>query len=503
MIYREADDISIEPTWGADPLEFVGGFRTLQYDINDTFRSSLPANGAAKWNVTEATQTNASSTSAEVALSISHSNVDWDFLKVVYGWAAVQYQSWARGELSISGNATRSIILYTDAVLEFWVDDAHYFGGDFFTFRKAPPVLHLTPGTHKIDLRLARDVRAFGGILAPTIDVVVRAELASGTLELAKPGILMSDVVDGILATPVGSVVLRNGGEEDVELIGISPADVRHPISLQDQDSQRVLAERSHLTAEQKKHTPPDSLGIVIVSGQTRPVSFNISLSTHNVSSVQYSLTYKPAGASQLSTLHVSQNITKTSIYEPHKITYLHPGSIASYAMLRPPAKNATCVAGSNSGLTVLMNLHGAGLEADNGMVAHALDPVHDLCAWALFPTGVTPWSSDDWRKCMPRSTLNSLTALRQLGIRRRGSGRKQYPGLDKQYRLARPRRRRKSLDRLRPFKRRTGHLVRAHTPARQDTRCCTSVGLRIDTEQVARSPICNARLTLPRICTI
>jgi hypothetical protein len=398
MIYCEADDICIEPTWGADPLEHIGGFRTLQYNINDTFRSSLPTNGMAKWNATEATRIDASPTSAEAAFSISHSNVDWDFLKVVYGWAAVQYQSWARGELTVSGNETRPIILYTDAILEYWVDDVHYFGGDFFTFRKAPPVLHLTPGTHKIDLRLVRDVRAFGGILAPTIDVLVRAELTSGTLELAKPGVLMSDVVDGTLATPVGSVVLRNSGEEDVELIGISPSEVRHPISLHDQDSQRVLARRSHLTAEQRIHTAPDSLGMVIASGQTRPVAFNISLSTCNVSSVQYSITYKATGASQLFTLLVSQNLTKTSIYEPHKITYIHPGGIVSYAMLRPPAKNATCVAGSNSSFPVLMNLHGAGLEADNGMVAHALDPVPDLCAWALFPTGVTPWSSDDWR---------------------------------------------------------------------------------------------------------
>jgi predicted esterase len=41
--------------------------------------------------------------------------------------------------------------------------------------------------------------------------------------------------------------------------------------------------------------------------------------------------------------------------------------------------------------------LHGAGLEADNGMVTGALDPVSNLCAYVLFPTGVTPWSGDDW----------------------------------------------------------------------------------------------------------
>ena len=340
----------------------------------------------------------------EASLSIGYSNVDWDFLKVVYGWAAVQYQAWARGELTVRGSGTQSVILYTDAILEFWVDDVHYFGGDFFTFRKAPPVLHLTPGTHRIDLRLARDVRAFGGLVAPNIDVVVRAELASGTLELAKPGILMSDVVDGKLATPVGSVVLRNSGEQDIEVIGIQPSDVRQPISLQELNSQKLfIPELPPLTAKQKNQSssPDIDIGIVLAAGQTRPVAFIVSLPARNVSSIQYVVTYKTAGDSQISTLQVSQNLTTTSIYEPHKITYLHPGGMASYAMLRPPAKNATCGPGQNSSLPVLLSLHGAGLEADNGVVAHTLDPVPDLCAWAMFPTGVTPWSSDDWRKCM------------------------------------------------------------------------------------------------------
>lgn len=44
-----------------------------------------------------------------------------------------------------------------------------------------------------------------------------------------------------------------------------------------------------------------------------------------------------------------------------------------------------------------MLQLHGAGLEAESDLVAHALDSVPDLCAWILFPTGVTPWSGDDW----------------------------------------------------------------------------------------------------------
>ena len=210
---------SVEATWGADPLEYLGGFKSLRYNPDATFRSSLPTNGTARWNTTEVVRSTTGSTSVNASLSVSYSDVDWQFLKTVYGWASVQYQAWARGELVIHGDETQSVILHTDSILEYWVDNTHYFGGDYYTFRKAPPVLHLSPGTHRIDLRLVRDVRAFGGILEPTIDVVLDVQKVSGTLELARPGILMSDVIDGKLATPSGSVFLRNSGEHDIEIL--------------------------------------------------------------------------------------------------------------------------------------------------------------------------------------------------------------------------------------------------------------------------------------------
>ncbi|KAF1935470.1 hypothetical protein EJ02DRAFT_127236 [Clathrospora elynae] len=389
-----------EATWGADPLEYIGGFRNLSYHPNATFRSSLPTNGTARWNVTKAVQTSGDLSSANASLSIGYSNVDWDSLKVIYGWAAVQYQAWARGELIVGGNETQHVILHTDAILEYWVDDTHSFGGDFYSFRKAPLVLHLTPGSHRIDIRLARDVRAFGGILEPTIDVVVDIQQASGTLELAKPGILMSDVVDGKLVSPTGSIYLRNSGENDIEIVSIGPANVSSHIFFAGLGSNaQSLVARDSDNADQSTEASDgthNSYGIIIVTGQTRPVAFNISLPLHNASSLVYQITYKTTAQNRLSTLEVSQIPSRKSTYESHKITFLHPGGMASYAMLRPPAKNATCHSGQKK-LPILLQLHGAGLEADNAMVTGALDPVSDLCAWVLFPTGVTPWSGDDW----------------------------------------------------------------------------------------------------------
>ncbi|KAH8716837.1 hypothetical protein GQ44DRAFT_688581 [Phaeosphaeriaceae sp. PMI808] len=390
-----------EATWGADPLEFVGGFRNLSYNPKATFRSSLPTNGTATWNVTKALKVSSGSTSANASLSVSYSNVDWDFLKVVYGWASVQYQAWARGELIIGGNETQHVILHTDAVLEYWVDDQYFFGGDFYTYRKAPSVLHLKPGPHKIELRLVRDVRAFGGILEPTIDVVVGIQRVSGALDLAKPGILMSDVVDGELASPIASLSLRNSGLGGIEIIGIHASHVSLPLSyLELTGNYQVFVGRDAevLTDDKTIHSSPrdNSTNIFIAPGQTRPVAFKISLPSHNISTMAYNVAYRIESSTQQFTLQVFQDLNHISLYHPHKITFLHPGGVVSYAMLRPPAKNATCRS-SLKKLPVLLVLHGAGLEADNPMVTNALNPVSDLCAWVLFPTGSTPWSGDDW----------------------------------------------------------------------------------------------------------
>jgi predicted esterase len=351
--------------------------------------------------VTEAVKISSSLKSANASLSVSYSNVNWDFLKVVYGWAAVQYQAWARGELIIGGSETQHVILHTDGILEFWVDDKHYFGGDYYTFRKAPPVLHLKPGSHKIDIRLVRDVRAFGGILEPTIDVVVDVQQVSGTLELAKSGILMADVVDGNLASAIGSVSLRNSGDDDIEIIEIHAANVSSPISYSGPSGGHQAVFSGHgirmLTGDETSYlTTHGNISIVLVAGQTRPVVFNITLPSQNASSIAYNIIYRTTKDTEYSILQMTQDVIRRSMYRPHKVTFLHPGGMVSYAILRPPAKNATCRPAQTK-LPVLLALHGAGLEADNSMVTSALDPVSDLCAWVLFPTGVTPWSGDDW----------------------------------------------------------------------------------------------------------
>lgn len=63
--------------------------------------------------------------------------------------------------------------------------------------------------------------------------------------------------------------------------------------------------------------------------------------------------------------------------------------------MLRPPQhQNLT---DDHEQLPILLNLHGAGLEAADPQLTRSLDAVSDLPVWTLFPTGGSPWSGDDW----------------------------------------------------------------------------------------------------------
>ncbi|KAL8712532.1 MAG: hypothetical protein Q9225_006939 [Loekoesia sp. 1 TL-2023] len=87
------------------------------------------------------------------------------------------------------------------------------------------------------------------------------------------------------------------------------------------------------------------------------------------------------------------------NIEEPQKITYLHPGSIVSYAILRAPSKKALHKIDPRSSLPVVLGLHGAGVETDSDQMQHAFDEAPDLRGWVLLPSGVTPWSGDDWHR--------------------------------------------------------------------------------------------------------
>ena len=140
-----------------------------------------------------------------------------------------------------------------------------------------------------------------------------------------------------------------------------------------------------------------------LAPGQSRPLSFRLSATSLDVLKVSLVITFRVKSSQAL--LHhrlKSHTFSKCSIYDPHKVTFLHPGGIVSYAILRAPSPTISRGLHCDQALPVFLSLHGAGLEADSPQVRHTLDSVPDLRGWVLFPTGVTPWSGDDWRMPYP-----------------------------------------------------------------------------------------------------
>jgi hypothetical protein len=218
-------------------LEFYGGFPSLVPNEKDKYPSSIAPDGSATWSSVEPNTISASGFAANVTLRVSFPSVDWSFLQLVYGWAATQYQAWARGEIVLTGDVAQDVLIWTDHVLEFAIDGKRTFGGDFFAFRKAPLVLRLKPGRHIIDLRLVRDVRAMGGLGVPTIDVDLEFRIARKDLEIREGSILISDVVDGRLGSPYASVAVTNTGTTAIQILGLQSSEVSVPYAVRNGSS--------------------------------------------------------------------------------------------------------------------------------------------------------------------------------------------------------------------------------------------------------------------------
>lgn len=211
-----------EATWGADPLESFGGFRSLCYDPKARYHSSLAPESLVSWT---SQQPENNSDAAVADLTIDFPDINWEYLRPIYGWASLQYQAWTRGKLIIDGESPQMIVIYTDNVLEFWVDDQPYFGGDFYAFRRAPLVLRLDPGSHQVDVRLIRDVRAMGGVGNPNIRIKLEARKTEGGLAVTGEP-LLPDLFAGKLASHLASVSVRSEELEWIDVLNIQSLNV-------------------------------------------------------------------------------------------------------------------------------------------------------------------------------------------------------------------------------------------------------------------------------------
>lgn len=357
----------LEAVWGADPVALYGGIRHIEHNETTRYRSPLTRNATVQWSQ-RSFNISTSDSGSEADVFVDHPDVDWQFAQKIYGWSAFQYQSWVKGGILNAKSTNETVVLYPDNILELWIDDYHVFGGDFFGFGRSPIVVDLRPGINQVSVRLVREVRSMGGIFPPEIRAKLRVGKVVDPLAVVTDGILMPDVVDGRLCSRYGSVTLRN---QDWAWITI------HNISTN-------LDGRSYVVMEKQVRLAP---------GQSRPLKMEFDIPNSLADAMAFSLIYSLEGGAPHE-LEFETGLRLTEISALQKVTFLHTSGVVSYATLRPPPLASAQIA---QRVPVLMNLHGAGVEADGPLARHMFDDAQDLPAWILSPTGMSPWSGDDW----------------------------------------------------------------------------------------------------------
>ena len=147
---------------------------------------------------------------------------------MVYGWPALQYQAWTRGTIVIHEDHPKMVALSINSALEFWLDGIGFFGGDFYDFNRAPVILSLSPGTHRLDIRVIRDVRAMGADRKPCVSITVKANISTDELLVDSEKVLLPELLDGrSLAGKVGSIPIRNQTEQWLDIVSIETQTVR------------------------------------------------------------------------------------------------------------------------------------------------------------------------------------------------------------------------------------------------------------------------------------
>ena len=194
----------------------------MRCDVNAKYDSSLAPDGAVSWSrhdVYQRIDAGASLASSNLEtlvakFDVSFPDIDWKCFQSVYGWAALQWQAWARGSLILAGHEPRKVLLNIENSLEFWLDGQHYFGGDYYAYSRAPYVFHLEPGHHSLNVRLVRDVRSMGSIGQPDLSIRIIASVVEEDLVFLPQSSVFPDVVNGKPAGSYCSIALLNTNEQ-------------------------------------------------------------------------------------------------------------------------------------------------------------------------------------------------------------------------------------------------------------------------------------------------
>ena len=371
----------------------------MEYSAETRYPSSIADSGHVQWASFEAKSVVEASKQCSASIRVDFDTVNWSLLQKCYGWSVTQCQAWVRGTLELSHPKNQPIELFFDGVLEFEVDSVPYFGGDMNSLRKAPLVLHLDPGAHRLDIRLIHDVRSMGGIKEPILKAQIQASICKEAVDIDVDKVVAPEIVNGRLPSSWSSIPVRNSSRRQIEIKKVKGIvfgqDQSEPLSVTDEDVQ-----------------------FSIHAGQTRPLPCRLDCegrAANKPVSVIYKIYYiftdPPRRHGFVATRY---KFGRTGIANPHRITFLHPSGCVSYAIVRPPSLKSHGKDPRPERLPVMLCLHGAGLDVNDPEARSMLDLASKLPAWTLLPSGLTPWSGDDWHTWGFSDVLAAVQAIPQ-----------------------------------------------------------------------------------------
>ncbi|KAG0022996.1 hypothetical protein BGZ81_008289 [Podila clonocystis] len=391
-----------EQDFGADPLEAFGGFRSLEYDPEARYPSELARFGSVSWNSTEQDD--------EGWVHVIYPDVEWQFNQMFMGWSFNQYQAWARSTFQVPDLVPQDKPITSDGLVpvtiqcanvgDFYVDDERL-SGDWYDYGLTRHVLRLAPGsTHTLSIRLAHEIRIFGGAILPPPSKFRCVLEAVGTgddggeahvqvVTEGHGGIILMDVVDGVVAGDLISVALRNVGAESVRITEVK---VMH-------GSERFVAQLRD----------PETM-------------LNISPTVHRPLAIQLALKDQADLAERLEfSLEFSfviDNNRKASVRtdvlelqqktwgEIYKYTFTDFDGTVHYAAAFPPSRPEYI----NTSAPILVALHGAGREVETS--PFWLEEYQQReNTWIVLPTGRSPWGYD-WHGASIKNVMNALESL-------------------------------------------------------------------------------------------
>ncbi|KAL1923835.1 uncharacterized protein VTP21DRAFT_8815 [Calcarisporiella thermophila] len=368
-----------EQDFGADPLEAFGGIDSLSYNPSDMYPSELVDGGFTTWMKVN------TMSDRETVGPVKYDNVRWDFNRIPFGWASSQFQSWARSTFTVPQNVAK-VVARCFNVGEFYVDSKRY-SGDWYAYKSAAHVLHLSPGQHTIRVRVVNEIRIFGmnGMNNVTFGCTLTG-LPSEVRALVPPdGAILPEVVENaVLSGELGRFPLLNLESEWEEVTGVKVVGDSTPlrVELLRENDQALRIAPSQQRFIPVKFTPPDS-GLAVQGNITLQLSFNLRTPTHT-----YQVLTHPV------------MLAKRTWGEPYQFTFLDSDGTVQYCMARPPLQPSVSTS------PILVALHGAGVEASMPFWTSAYRQQKNM--WVLQPTGRTPWGFD-WGGA---SRVNVLRAL-------------------------------------------------------------------------------------------